>query len=120
MPLFVKVFGTELLCAYTNGTVQLRSLADGSLLQHLTFGCTLTLPLSCMKADGDYYLACKGFAGAISSNGMIKREKKLAATPFQPVITPSGILITADDWVINGWKFDTKILKRNKKNCFIL
>lgn len=111
MPLFVKVFGTELLCAYTNGTVQLRSLADGSLLQHLTFGCTLTLPLSCMKADGDYYLACKGFAGAISSNGMIKREKKLAATPFQPVITPSGILITADDWVINGWKFDTKILK---------
>ena len=64
-----------------------------------------------MKADGDYYLACKGFAGAISSNGMIKREKKLAATPFQPVITPSGILITADDWVINGWKFDTKILK---------
>lgn len=111
IPLCVYVFGNEVLCAYSNGTVQLRSLADGSLLQHLTFGSTLTLPLYCIKADGDYYLACKGFAGAVGSNGTIKRDKKLAATPFLPVITPGGILITVDDWVISGWNFDTKILK---------
>ena len=110
-PLFMQTAGDELVCVYADGTVSARSMSVDKITWTAKLSSRITLPLYYHKIDGEYYIACKGIAAIISSTGTLKREQKISASAFLPVITPSGILIAADDWVINSWRMDTKIMR---------
>ena len=110
-PLFMQNSGDELVCIYADGTVSTRSITSNKINWTTKLKSRITLPVYYSKTDGEYYIACKGFAAIISGTGTVKREQKLAASAFLPVITPSGILIAIDDWVINSWYMDTKIMQ---------
>ena len=112
-PLFMQNFGDELVCVYADGAVSVRSIASNKITWTAKLSSRITLPLYCSKTDGEYYIACKGIAAIISGTGTVKREQKLTESPFLPVITPSGILIAVDDWVISSWRLDTKIMQNN-------
>ena len=110
-PLFMQNSGDELVCIYADGTVSTRSITSNKINWTTKLKSRITLPVYYSKTDGEYYIACKGFAAIINGTGTVKREQKLAASAFLPVITPSGILIAIDDWVINSWYMDTKIMQ---------
>jgi len=110
-PLFMQNSGDELVCIYADGTVSARSIISNKINWTTKLKSRITLPVYYSKTDGEYYIACKGFAAIINGTGTVKREQKLAASAFLPVITPSGILIAIDDWVINSWYMDTKIMQ---------
>ena len=110
-PVFMQTAGDELVCVYADGAVSARSISSNQITWTATLGSRITLPLYYRKTDGEYYIACKGIAAIISGIGTVKREQKIRASAFLPVITPSGILIAVDDWVINSWRLDTKIMQ---------
>ena len=110
-PLFMQNSGDELVCIYADGTVSTRSITSNKINWTTKLKSRITLPVYYSKTDGEYYIACKGFAAIINGTGTVKREQKLAASAFLPVITPSGILISIDDWGINSWYMDTKIMQ---------
>ncbi|MEL3905651.1 MAG: PQQ-binding-like beta-propeller repeat protein [Treponema sp.] len=112
-PLFMQELAGKLLCVYADGTVSLRKTRDNTPLWKVKLGSRLTAPLHCTNADGDYYLSCHGFAAAVSAAGSVKREKQIPPTPFLPLVTSSGILIAMEDWVVNSWQLDTKIMTEN-------
>ena len=112
-PLFMQNSGDELVCIYADGTVSARSITSNKINWTTKLNSRITLPVYYSKTAGEYYIACKGFAAIISGTGSVKREQKLAASAFLPVITPSGILIAIDDWVINSRRLDTKIMQAN-------
>ena len=112
-PLFMQNSGDELVCIYADGTVSARSIASNTINLTAKLKSRITLPVYYSKTDGEYYIACKGFAAIISGTGTVKREQKIPASAFLPVITPNGILIAIDDWVINSWRLDTKIMQTN-------
>ena len=110
-PLFMQSSGNELVCIYADGTVSARYIASNKITWTAKLNSRISLPLYYSKTDGEYYIACKGIAAIISGAGSVKRERKIAASAFLPVITPSGILIAVDDWIINSWRLDTKIMQ---------
>ena len=112
-PLLMQNSGDELVCIYADGTVSARNITSNKIAWTAKLGSRITLPLYYSKTDGEYYIACKGIAAIISGTGTVKREQKIASSAFLPVIMPNGILITVDDWVINSWRLDTKIMKNN-------
>ena len=112
-PLFMQSFGNELVCIYADGTVSARYIASNKITWTAKLNSRISLPLYYSKTDDEYYIACKGIAAIVSGAGSVKRERKIAASAFLPVITPSGILIAVDDWVINSWRLDTKIMQSN-------
>ena len=115
-PLFMRTIAEELVCIYADGTVSSRDVQTNNLRWTATLNNRISLPLNCTKTDGEYYLSCKEFAAIIGSTGTIKREKQLPVSAFLPLIMPNGVLIAVEDWVINSWHFDTKLLKANPKN----
>ena len=110
-PLFMQSYGDELVCIYADGTVSARNITANTINWTVKLNSHISLPLYCTKTDGEYYIACKGIAAIISGTGTVKREQKITASAFLPVIMPNGILIAADDWVINSWRLDTKIMQ---------
>ncbi|EEV21346.1 hypothetical protein TREVI0001_0543 [Treponema vincentii ATCC 35580] len=110
-PLFMQTSGDELVCVYADGTVSARNITSNKINWTAKLNSRITLPLYCSKTDGEYYIACKSIAAIISGTGTVKREQKITSSAFLPVITPSGILIAIDDWVINSWRLDTKIMQ---------
>ena len=110
-PLFMQHSYDELICVYADGTVSTRNITSNKINWTTKLNNRITLPLYCSKTDGEYYIACKNMAAIISGTGTVKREQKITAATFLPVITPSGILIAVDDWVINSWRLDTKIMQ---------
>jgi len=110
-PLVMKNMGKECLCMYTDGTISSRNISSGALNWKAKLGNGISLPLYCIKKDGQYYLSCKGFAAIIDETGAVKREKTISASPFLPLITPSGILIAVEDWVVNSWRLEEKIMQ---------
>ena len=113
-PLFMQTIAQELVCIYADGTVSSRDIQTNNPRWVTKLNTHISLPLYYLATDGEYNLACKGFAAIISNTGAIKREKQLSVSAFPPVITPTGILITVEDWVVNGWRFDSKLLNMNK------
>ena len=113
VPLFMQNSGDELVCVYADGTVSARNITSNKINWTAKLNSRITLPLYCSKTDGEYYIACKSIAAIISGTGSVKREQKITSSAFLPVITPSGILIAIDDWVINSWRLDTKIMQAN-------
>lgn len=114
-PLFMKTISEELICVYADGSVSARDVQTNTIRWSAKLNTHIALPLYCIKTDGEYYLSCKGYAAIISSTGTVTREKNLSASAFLPLITPNGILIAMEDWVINSWQFDTKILKETPR-----
>ena len=112
-PLFMQSYGDELFCIYSDGTVSARNITANTINWTVKLNSHISLPLYCTKTDGEYYIACKGIAAIISGTGTVKREQKITASAFLPVIMPNGILIAVDDWVINSWRLDTKIMQNN-------
>ena len=112
-PLFMKTTAGELLCIYAGGTVSARDILTNRIRWTAKLDHRISLPLYCIKTDGEYYLACKGFAAIIGEEGTVKRAQTIPPTAFLPLITPNGILIAAEDWVINSWRFDTKLVSGN-------
>lgn len=112
-PLYMKHTDGTLLCIYADGTVSLRATISNTLLWQIKLSRGFSIPLHCIKADGDYYLSCHGFAAVLSGTGTVKREKTIGATPFLPLVTSSGILVAVEDWVVNSWQLETKIMKPN-------
>ena len=112
-PLFMQSNGDELICIYADGAVSARNISTNKIHWTAKLNSRLTLPLYYTKTDGEYYITCKGIAAIISGTGTIKREQKIAISAFLPVITPSGILIAVDDWIINSWRLDTKIIQND-------
>ncbi|AIW89249.1 MULTISPECIES: PQQ-binding-like beta-propeller repeat protein [unclassified Treponema] len=110
-PLFMQNSGDELVCIYADGTVSARNITSNKIAWTSKLNSCLTLPLYYSKTDGEYYIACKSIAAIISGTGSVKREQKILTSAFLPVITPSGILIAVNDWVINSWRLDTKIMQ---------
>lgn len=110
-PLFMQNSGDELVCVYADGTVSARNITSNKIAWTAKLNSRITLPLYYSKTDGEYYIACKSIAAIISGTGRIKREQKILTSAFLPVITPSGILIAVNDWVINSWRLDTKIMQ---------
>ena len=110
-PLFMQNSGDELVCVYADGTVSTRNITSNKIAWTAKLNSRITLPLYYSKTDGEYYIACKSIAAIISGQGRIKREQKILTSAFLPVITPSGILIAVNDWVINSWRLDTKIMQ---------
>jgi len=110
-PLFIQNSGDELMCVYADGTVSVRNITSNKINWTAKLNSRITPPLYCSKTDGEYYIACKSIAAIISGTGTVKREQKITSSAFLPVITPSGILIAVDDWVINSWRLDTKIMQ---------
>ena len=113
VPLFIQNSGDELVCIYADGTVSGRDIASNKINWMAKLSSRIALPVYYSKTDGEYYIACKSIAAIISGTGTVKREQKIAASAFLPVITSSGILIAVDDWVINSWRLDTKIMQSN-------
>ena len=111
VPLFMQNSGDELVCIYADGTVSTRNIVSNKINWTMKLSSRIALPVYYSKTDGEYYIACKGFAAIISGTGTVKKEQKIAASAFLPAITPSGILIAVDDWVINSWRLDTKIMR---------
>ena len=112
-PLFMQNSGDELVCIYADGTVSARNITSNKIAWTAKLNSRITLPLYYSKTDGEYYIACKGIAAIISSTGTVKREQKSITSAFLPVIMPNGILIAVNDWVINSWRLDTKIMQSN-------
>lgn len=110
-PLFMQNSGNELVCIYADGTVSARNITSNKITWTAKLNSRITLPLYYSKTDGEYYIACKGIAAIISGEGTVKREQKIITSAFLPVIMPNGILIAVDDWVINSWRLDTKIMQ---------
>ncbi|UTC42656.1 PQQ-binding-like beta-propeller repeat protein [Treponema sp. OMZ 857] len=110
-PLFMQNSGDELVCVYADGTVSARNITSNKIAWTVKLNSRITLPLYYSKTDGEYYIACKSIAAIISGTGSVKREQKILTSAFLPVITPSGILIAVNDWVINSWRLDTKIMQ---------
>ena len=110
-PLFMQNSGNELVCIYADGTVSARNITSNNITWTAKLNSRITLPLYYSKTDGEYYIACKGIAAIISGEGTVKREQKIITSAFLPVIMPNGILIAVDDWVINSWRLDTKIMQ---------
>ena len=110
-PLFMQNSGDELVCVYADGTVSARNITSNKIAWTAKLNSRITLPLYYSKTDGEYYIACKSIAAIISGTGRVKREQKILTSAFLPVITPSGILIAVNDWVINSWRLDTKIMQ---------
>lgn len=113
VPLLMQNSGDELVCIYADGTVSARNIASNTINWTAKLNSHINLPLYYSKTDGEYYITCKGFAAIISGTGTVKREQKINVSAFLPVITRSGILIAVDDWVINSWRLDTKIMQNN-------
>ena len=111
VPLFMQSSGNELVCIYADGTVSARSIVSNTINWTAKLNCHISLPLYYSKTDGECYIACKGLAAIISETGTVKREQKIPVSAFLPIITPSGILIAVDDWVINSWRLDTKVMQ---------
>ena len=110
-PLFMQNYADELVCIYADGTISARHITTNTINWTAKLNSHISLPLYCTKTDGEYYIACKGVAAIISGTGTVKREQKVAVSAFLPVIMPNGILIAVDDWVINSWRLDTKIMQ---------
>ena len=112
-PLFMQNYGDELLSIYSDGSVSARHIPTNTISWTAKLNSHISLPLYCTKTDGEYYISCKSIAVIIGNTGTIKREQKVTASAFLPVIMPNGILIAVDDWVINSWRLDTKIMQQN-------
>lgn len=111
VPLFIRSEGGELLCVYADGAVSVRSIATNTIRWTAKLGSRISLPLYCGKTGGEYSLACKGFGAIIDAKGTVKHEKKIPVTSFLPLITPGGTLIAIEDWVVNSWRLDTKVMQ---------
>lgn len=111
VPLFMRSMGNELICVYANGTVSVRDVHTNTLRWSVHLAGRIGLPLYCAKVDGEYYITGKGMAVILSAQGTIKRQEKVQKAAFPPLITPRGILVAVDDWVVNSWTVDTKIMR---------
>lgn len=111
-PLLMKVLEDELLCVYADGTVSMRKLLTNRMRWTVKTGSSLSAPVNCLKVGREYYLSCSGFAAIITDSGTVKHEKKLASSPFVPLITPNGAVVVIDDWVLNSWQLNEPAQKK--------
>lgn len=110
-PLFMQYTGNELVCVYANGTLSVRNITTNAVRWTVKLNGRITLPVYCAKVDGEYYLTCKSLAAIVTGSGTVKRLEKIQKAAFLPLITPRGMLIAIDNWVVNGWRLDTKIMR---------
>lgn len=111
-PLLMKAMEDDLLCVYADGTVSMRNLPSNTMRWTVKTGSSLSAPVNCLKVGSEYYLSCSGFAVIITDSGAVKHKKKLASSPFVPLITPNGVVVAIDDWILNSWQLNDPVQKQ--------
>lgn len=101
-PLALYRTAHTVLCLYADGTVSLRDIQYNTVLWAAQLDSPLSQPLRCQKYGNTYALTAEGFAAVVTDSGLILWQKRIAPQPFLPLITPDGMLITMQDWVLTG------------------
>ena len=103
------------LCVYENGNVSAKKVRDGSDVWSLDLLHRMSEAMKCENVAGEFQIRDKGFGAVIASNGKIKWQKELVEKQFLPIITENGLLIGIKREILNAYRMETKLLRKDPK-----
>jgi len=105
----------SILCVFQNGDVSLKKSSDGSDIWNINLGINFNDEVKCTHLGNEVNIRAKGFACSITKKGKIKWKKKLQETEALPIITDNGLLIGIKKEILNAYRMETKLIKKNVK-----
>ena len=107
---------SSFLCIYSNGEAVLRNLGDGSPIWACKLDvASISSEIKCTYSSGEFKIRDRGFGAIVLQNGKIKWQKVLLEKDFLPIITDNGLLIGIRKEILNAYRMETKLLRKNEK-----
>jgi len=107
--------GDVFVCVYENGSVSAKKVRDGSEAWSVNLSHRMSKAVKCESVVAEFQIRDKGFGAIITNKGKIKWEKELAEKQFLPIITENGLLIGIKREILNAYRMETKLLKKDIK-----
>jgi len=107
--------GDIFLCVYESGNVSAKKVRDGSEAWSLNLSHRMSGAVKCDSVASEFQIRDKGFGAIITNKGKIKWQKELVEKQFLPIITENGLLIGIRREILNAYRMETKLLRKDPK-----
>nr|WP_252739578.1 PQQ-binding-like beta-propeller repeat protein [Treponema pallidum] len=108
----VALFATEnmLIALFADGAVRAYDADGENELFSLTLPCTFSSAAQCRVQGDEIVLSDTARAITLSAGGALKWNISLYETPFTPLITTDGLVVSAGGWVLNAYRAETRLI----------
>ena len=86
---------------------------DGSEVWKCSLETGISEDVKCNYVAGEFNVRDKGFAAIVLQKGKVKWKKSLVEKQFLPIITENGLLIGIRSEILNAYRMETKLLRKN-------
>lgn len=100
-------------CVYANGDAILKRAIDGTEVWKCHLETSISELVQCNYVAGEFNVRDKGFAAIVLQKGKVKWQKSLVEKQFLPIITDNGLLIGIRSEILNAYRMETKLIRKN-------
>lgn len=105
----------KVLYIFENGKIIFKTLNTNEVIWEQKLGANFTDGVQCSDLGNEFNITAKGYGCLVTDSGKVKWEKHIPENLFFPIITENGLLIGITQEVLNAYRVETKLIRREEK-----